>query len=243
MRKETLISIGKTAKILGVSIDTLRRWGKNGKLIPIVSPKGHRKYVLEEIEALVPHESIFFEAFRWASAEDGAEPKKEFYCQTNADLQYRVKKLENRLSEMKDMQEIYSLVTVVAGEIGNNSFDHNLGNWPDIPGIFFGWDLGKRQIVLADRGQGIFKTLQRVKPELKNDAEALDTAFTEFITGRAPEKRGNGLKLVRKIVPLAHIDLFFQTGNSTLHLTEKDNALNIGKAEKSLRGCLALIKF
>jgi len=24
----------------------------------------------------------------------------------------------------------------IAGEIGNNSFDHNIGNWPDMAGIF-----------------------------------------------------------------------------------------------------------
>jgi len=243
MQKSEFIAIGQAAKILGVSIDTLRRWGKSGKLIPIVSPKGHRRYILEEIKAIVPSESIFSKAFRWASNQEGIEPPGDFYCRTSADLQYRVKKLENQLIEMENMQEIYSLIVAAAGEIGNNSFDHNLGNWPDIPGIFFGWDLIKRQIVLADRGQGIFKTLKRVKPELQNDAEALETAFTEFITGRAPEKRGNGLKLVRKIVPLAHIDLFFQTGDAVLHLIEKNNAINISKAEKSFRGCLALIKF
>jgi hypothetical protein len=243
MQKNKLISIGQAAKILGISIDTLRRWGKKGKLIPIMSPAGHRRYITEEIEALVPRESLFFEAFKWASSDVALEPKKEVYCPTSSDLQLRIKKFENELLEKEAMQEIGSLIVATAGEIGNNSFDHNLGNWPDVPGIFFGWDLIKRQIVLADRGQGIFYTLKRVKPELENDATALRVAFTEFVTGRAPEKRGNGLKLVRKIVPLAHLELFFQTGDAVLYLAEKDTGLNIAKAEKYLHGCLAMIKF
>lgn len=243
MQKEDYISIGKAAKILGVSIETLRRWDKSGKLVALMSPKGHRRYLKEEIEAHIPHKSIFSEAFEWVSADKGIAPRDKFYCRTSSDLQFHIKKLENRLATIENINSIYPLIVAAAGEIGNNSFDHNLGNWPDIPGIFFGYDSLTRQIVLADRGQGILKTLHRVKPQLENDEQALETAFTEIISGRAPEERGNGLKFVKKIVPLAHISLFFQTGNATLHLSEKDMPMNINKTERDFRGCLALIKF
>jgi len=243
MEDDNLISIGKAAKILNVSVDTLRRWGKNGKLTPIMSPKGHRRYLKEEIESLVPAKSILSQALEWALAEKGREPEKESYCQNSSDLQFRVKKLENKLSEIEDIRDIYPLIVAAAGEIANNSFDHNLGNWPNIPGIFFATDLIKRQIVIADRGQGILTTLKRVRPALENDGQALKTAFTEILSGRAPEERGNGLKFVKKIIPLAHISLFFQTGDATLYLTEKDQTINIGKTDKPFRGCLALITF
>ncbi len=88
------------------------------------------------------------------------------------------------------MPELFSLLVSVAGEIGNNSFDHNLGLWPDTPGVFFGYDLNKKQIVLADRGVGVLKTLKRVRPGLARDADALEVAFTEVISGRAPERQG-----------------------------------------------------
>lgn len=243
MEKNKLISTGKAAKILGVSIATIQRWDKSGKLISMRSPKGRRQYILEEIEARVPRKTMFSEALEWICAENGVEPKKEFYCQNSSDLQFRVRKLENNLSEIGDIKEIYSLIVAAVGEIGNNSFDHNLGNWPDIPGIFFGVDLLKRQIILADRGQGIFKTLKRVKPELRNDEQALETAFTEVISGRAPEERGNGLKFVKRIVPLAHIDLFFQTGTAALNLTDKNFAIVIRSEKINFRGCLAIINF
>jgi hypothetical protein len=75
--------------------------------------------------------------------------------------------METLMIGNKDAKPLFSLLTSVAGEIGNNSYDHNLGQWPDIPGIFFAYDLNKKQIALADRGVGILETLRKVKPELK----------------------------------------------------------------------------
>lgn len=39
-----LVPIGEAARILGVSVDTLRRWEKGGVLIPVRTLKGHRRY-------------------------------------------------------------------------------------------------------------------------------------------------------------------------------------------------------
>jgi transposase len=47
-----LLSIGKAAKFLGVSIDTLRNWEQSGKLIPIKTPGGTRKYRSSDLKAL-----------------------------------------------------------------------------------------------------------------------------------------------------------------------------------------------
>ena len=46
------ISIGKAAKLLGVSKDTLRRWEKEGKLVAQRTLKGHRRYSEGEITGL-----------------------------------------------------------------------------------------------------------------------------------------------------------------------------------------------
>ena len=131
------------------------------------------------------------------------------------------------------------MLAAIAGEIGNNSFDHNLGSWPDVSGIFFGYDLSGAQItiILADRGQGVLKTLKRVKPELKNDEEALFTAFHEKISGRAPEPRGNGLKFVREAIEGSKRHLVFISGSAKIELNEK---INISHTE-AIHGCLAVI--
>jgi len=135
------------------------------------------------------------------------------------------------------------LLTAVVGEIGNNSYDHNLGNWKDVVGIFFAYSLAEKVIVLADRGQGILKTLRRVKPELSNHKEALTAAFIENISGRYPEKRGNGLKFVRKVVGQQNFSLFFQTGNASLKMGSNNGNIEIDTINSSISGCLVVINF
>ena len=110
---------------------------------------------------------------------------------------------ESKLSRITPIETV-SLITAIVGEIGNNSFDHNLGNWPDMPGIFFSYTIRNKEVVLADRGQGILKTLKRVRTELTNSSAAMRVAFTETVSGRYPEARGNGLKFVKSIERLRH---------------------------------------
>ena len=43
------LSIGKAAKFLGVSIDTLRRWSKKGKIKTYRSPGGHRYFLKKDL--------------------------------------------------------------------------------------------------------------------------------------------------------------------------------------------------
>jgi excisionase family DNA binding protein len=48
-----LIPIGEAAKILGVSVNTMRRWDRLGKLVALRTLDGHRRYRRAELEALV----------------------------------------------------------------------------------------------------------------------------------------------------------------------------------------------
>ncbi len=240
MAEQELITISEAAEMLGVSIDTLRRWDKSGKLSPVkTSEAGYRLYSRIQIELFL--NDLFDLAKDWLLR--GAEIPSEFYCSNSAVFQTRLIRMQDLLAGVKEVAAIFPLVVAVAGEIGNNSFDHNLGNWPDIPGIFFAYDINKRSIVLADRGLGILATLKRVKPELNNDEKALEVAFTEVLSGRAPENRGNGLKFVRKIVSENPISLLFQSGNAELILTKDSDILDIKHSAESFRGCLALITF
>lgn len=52
------ISIGKVAKELGVSIDTLRRWEVAGKISAERTPRGHRRYDLAKILGLLPRNNL-----------------------------------------------------------------------------------------------------------------------------------------------------------------------------------------
>ncbi|MFA5249653.1 MAG: helix-turn-helix domain-containing protein [Candidatus Paceibacterota bacterium] len=240
--KSKLIPISAAAASLGVSIDTLRRWDGSGKLKAIrKSPGGIRYYSENDIE-LLSHE-IFKLAYEWASNSIPTEIPSIFYCPNSSIFQVRLIKMQDILIAVPSIEKIFSLLVAVAGEIGNNSFDHNIGNWPDLPGIFLGYDVNKKEIVLADRGIGILKTLKRVRPELDNYKDALTVAFTEIISGRAPEERGNGLKFVRKVIAENPISLFFQSGDAEIRMAKENSDLNIESSDKTIRGCMAMIRF
>ena len=182
------------------------------------------------------------DVFKWISARmEDVDIQSEYYCRTRDIFQARLEKIAQELLKNGRIAEndVY-IVSAIAGEIGNNSFDHNLGNWPNVAGVFFGYflDNGKLKVVLADRGQGILATLKKVKPELKNDAEALKIAFTEKISGRAPENRGNGLKFVKENVEERKMHLIFISGNAKMELNEK---MEIKSTDKNIRGCLAIL--
>ena len=178
-------------------------------------------------------------AYDWARSEAPEQIKDEYYCATRDVFQARLDSMVSFLLAGKVAEGDAYMLAAIAGEIGNNSFDHNLGSWPDVPGVFFGCDLNGTQaiIVLADRGQGVLKTLKRVKPELENDEEALFTAFHEKLSGRAPESRGNGLKFVREAIEGSKKHLTFISGSAKMELNEK---INISRTE-AVRGCLAII--
>lgn len=237
---DRLLTISQAAEILGVSLDTLRRWDENGKLVAIRKEGGtHRYYRQEDLDVFAS--DIF--KFAWEWVRNKTEFPEIFYCQNSAQFKARLVKMEAELMKKPGFEKLYSLIVLMAGEIGENSFAHNLGNWPDVMGIFFGYDLQKRVIVLADRGLGILETLRRVKPKLTNHTAALEMAFTEFVSGRAPEKRGNGLKLVREVVASRPINLFFTSGDAEVRMQDENKEFRVTRSANMIRGCLAKIEF
>lgn len=234
------LTIGKAAEYLNVSVDTLRRWDKSGKLLAQKSKGGHRYYAQLDLELF--KQDIFALAKDWILSAP-TTPKPEFYCPTSSEFRGRLSKLQVGLEKREDLRNYYPLIIAIVGEIGNNSFDHNLGNWPDIPGIYFSFDANKGQVVLTDRGQGVLRTLKKVKSSIRNDEEALRVAFTEKISGRAPESRGNGLKFVLQVILDKAIQLEFYSGGAKASVSDGDKRLCIQKTDVYYSGCLALIRY
>lgn len=238
--EEKLLTIGQAAEYLGVSLNTLRRWDEGGRLPAIKKGGGtHRYYREKDLEIF--SSDLMRLATEWI--ENGTEFPGTFYCPTSSIFNARLTKMEYALMQKPGFEKLYSLITLITGEIGDNSFAHNLGKWPDTAGIFFGYDLDKRIIVLADRGLGILETLRQVRPQLKNHVDAVEVAFTEFISGRAPEKRGNGLKLVREVVLANPIDLFYTSGDAEVRMQGTNKVFGVTRGANMARGCLAKIEF
>ncbi len=237
---EKLLTIGQAAEYLGVSLNTLRRWDESGKLIAIKKDGGTHRYYREKDLEIFASDLMKF-AFEWI--EGGIEFPGAFYCATSSIFNARLTKMEYALMQKPGFEKLYSLITLIAGEIGDNSFAHNIGRWPDTVGIFFGYDLEKHIIVLADRGLGVLETLRHVRPGLSSHVAAVEVAFTEFISGRAPEKRGNGLKLVRELVTEQPIDLFYTSGDAEIRMQGQDKVFRVTRGQHIVRGCLAKIEF
>jgi DNA-binding MarR family transcriptional regulator len=188
-------------------------------------------------------EKIIYNAKNWVTETYNAIPKDEAsYCQTRDVFQHRNERLTKDLC-VQNMQESSAyLLAAVVGEIGNNSFDHNLGNWPDLPGIYFDVNLKEKIIILADRGQGILTTLQKTLPAISDDLEALKIAFTRIVSGRAPEVRGNGLKFVKKIVEQNNLTLNFYSGLAVCKISGS-TPIEIKQANQKISGTVAIIEF
>lgn len=241
-------TIQETAKILGINPQTLRRWDKSNHLKANRKKTGQiRRYYYNEndIEDFLSGDfpALFKLAKKWVLSSAPPELPRRFHCPDRSIFKARLSRLEYDLSQDNRLSEIFPLIVAVTGEIGNNSFDHNLGNWPDVPGAFFGYNLDERRIILADRGQGILKTLQRIRPGLSNHQESLKVAFTEMVSGRAPEARGNGLKFVKQVVTDNNFKLFFQSGDAVLNLSKKKRVINIVKSHDFIQGIFTQISY
>ena len=240
--KTQLLSVGKAATYLGLTPTTLRRWNKTGAFkATFLSPGNHLYYSIADLEK--KSKGLVQSAFGWTSANKPYTPPSDWYCPTSDVFKSRLERLVKELFEKSLDRSALYLIASAVGEIGNNSYDHNLGNWPDILGAFFSYDLGKKIIVLGDRGVGMLATLKQIKPELSTDSEALRVAFTEVLTGRAPEHRGNGLKYAQKALKQAHAQLDFQSGDACVKLLKNKTALQIKIADTPIRGCFAVIHY
>lgn len=240
--KKQFLSIGDAAAYLGVSAMTLRRWHKADTFpASFVSPGKRLYYSIADLQRKT--KGLAQAALDWTSMNEPQNLPSEWHCPTSDVFKARLERMATDLFARLSTNEQAPLITSSVGEIGNNSYDHNLGNWPDIHGVFFAYDLGKRIIVLADRGVGILATLSRVRPQLATHAEALEVAFTEIITGRAPEHRGNGLKYVRRAIGELKANLRFWTGDAYLSISSASQAPKITPSEVTVHGCVAVIEF
>jgi hypothetical protein len=129
-------------------------------------------------------------------------PDVSQYCETRDVVEGRLARLLSYAESVALSDPDAALLTAVAGEIGNNSFDHNLGHWRDQPGCYFAYavDASALLVWIADRGRGVLASLQQAVPALSDHQQALEMAFERIVSGRHPERRGNGLKFVRGVI-------------------------------------------
>lgn len=132
-----------------------------------------------------------------ASGSDTLAVRSEFRDQFEASLLSVIGFLQDRGFEEDD---VYRL-TAIVGELGNNTFDHNLGKWPNgFIGCFLALRVQRHEklleIVVVDLGVGFYESLKAHEPTPTSEQEAIIMGLNG-VTGRVGEKRGNGLRTIR----------------------------------------------
>ena len=55
---EQFVSIGKTAKMLGMSVEGLRKWEREGRLTPVRTLTNHRRYCVTDLPVLMHEDTV-----------------------------------------------------------------------------------------------------------------------------------------------------------------------------------------
>lgn len=189
---------------------------------------------------------VFMTAFEWVRTEQANEPSGDVYCPTRDVAQGRVQKLPKILQAEHWPEGVAYVFAAIMGELSNNSFDHN-NMWRDVSGCWFEVVSEGKTLrgIVADRGQGVLSSLRQAHPEISDEVEALVRVFRGGITGRAPERRGNGLRYVwdemNKRLPESH--LRYASGPAELDFSAPrgQDALNqcVRKVSESVGGVYA----
>lgn len=133
------------------------------------------------------------------------------------------------------------LLGAVIGEIGFNTFDHNFSfSSSEKKGLYCDFEYDLNTILMFDFGCGIKNSLSKVKKNIKSDFEALKIAFTQIISGRAPEQRGNGLKFVLNSVVENQWNMYFQSGDAYCIIDK--SGYSFENAMQNYNGCFCILK-
>lgn len=147
----------------------------------------------------------FAQIKNWYEVGKVTELINNHFCANRSEFNGRLINYEKLLSNSFSEDCLY-LATSSLGEIGNNCFDHNLGFWQDKPGCLFIRE--QNFCLIADRGQGIKNSLSKVYTLTPQENTYIQVAFEKVITGRAPERRGNGLKYAKRNILTCGLSLY-----------------------------------
>jgi len=110
-----LIDISEAAQRLGVTIETLRRWDKLGKLKPVRTFGNHRRYRLDEIETIVNSVEVV----------QSLQKKAFIYCRVSTKKQQESGNLQRQRERLiQSCQDKQYTVVAIYEEVASGLNDH-----------------------------------------------------------------------------------------------------------------------
>ena len=157
---------------------------------------------LEEVKGLVANADLHAQknSIEDVSSVHLYKKKDSFYTYANKDM------IATALADSKIGEDEIDTIIALLGEVIDNAFSHNLGKWDPIIGpvvIFLmqhNQQEGKLHFSVCDFGIGFLGTLKHNYPDLKTEGEAILRALSPEVTGRDPQRGGNGLNFLRENV-------------------------------------------
>lgn len=166
--------------------------------------------------------SHLHEIRNWFENGTSSQLIEDNFCSNRSVFNGRLSSYESTIKKSLS-EDCLFLTSASIGEIGNNCFDHNLGFWQSSPGCLFIRE--EKFCIIADRGQGIKGSLSKVYSLKPDENKFIDIAFNKVITGRAPEKRGNGLKFAKKNLLSCGLYLYCTSHHEEFAIGTLDNPL------------------
>lgn len=207
LTENNCVSIGKASSMLGVTIQTLRNWDKNGKLTPsFITSGGTRMYDLATLNLIKGKKSIVPDRFTVAYARVSTrsqakelETQKELltlYCAKNA---YRYKLISDIGSGLNyDKEGLNELIELIAsGKIERLILVHKDRL------LHFGSEIIFKLCALNDVAIEIINVGEELNPnkELIRDVLEIITVFSAKLYGRRSHKSLKMIDDLKKNLP------------------------------------------
>jgi putative resolvase len=203
---DRFVSIGTAARVLGVSVTTLRRWEAAGRLVPEHTSGGHRRYDLEKLRpegfaAKAAPSACTVAYARVSSHDQKADLQRqkqvlELYCSRNgwtfeviADLGSGMNYHKKGLKRMLD--------AIIAGQVGRLVITHKdaaVAFWRRVRYFSICAAKGVEVVIL---NQGVDTTFEE---DLAKDVLEIITVLSARLYGSRSRKNQKLLEGVRKAV-------------------------------------------
>jgi predicted site-specific integrase-resolvase len=202
---ETLVTIGKASKILGVSISTLRRWDADGKLPSVKTQSGHRRYDISKINcgkfhinSNTPKKTI---AYARVSSNDQREDLVrqqqvlEIFCANNGWVYELISDLGSGMNyNKKGLKRL--LDEIISGKIGRLVITHKdrlLRFGAEL--VFAMCEAKQVEVVILNQGKDT-----TFEEDLATDVLEILTVFSARLYGSRSRKNKKIIDSVKKVI-------------------------------------------
>jgi predicted site-specific integrase-resolvase len=206
---DRLLAIGEAAKVLGVSITTLRRWEKEGKLLPEPTNSKHRRYDLAKLKPNTfhqedPRKTVAYARVSSSDQKDDLERQKqvlELYCAKQGWTFEVVSDLGSGMNyQNKGLKRLFN--AIIDDKVGRLVLTHKdrlLRFGAEL--VFAICEIKSVQVIILNQGEDT-----TFEEDLAKDVLEIITVFSARLYGSRSRKNQKIIEGVKKVIDEAEHD-------------------------------------